>query len=375
MSKVLRLIWMLAVSYFVLSCATIIPINLPRFPSATSPKLRDVLGGTRNVAVFISQQSKNNVKLTKWNQTMEAAVKQRLHSLGYYELVDLGGRKRRIQEQVFSQSGLSSAVLAIGRELQVENFITVSVTSPPVSTCTKSESVRYVPIYARDSDGNRIRKGTKCEKDVSYIRTVSGSATGRLTRVETGRTVPSLFHKNLRSQRSETLSCKSTIPRVWSSNDSRCHSVAAATNSFMDWAGRRIAADLSPKVIVLKVPMMKKSKDLAKAQRKKVEKIIQAGVQWLKDGDIKEAYKQWREALSLSQDRSVAARWNMGVYYWRIGKLNKAESYLRKVLTTKRKFLSYRQKKIIRTFIKEKKEHDRTVKQSRLSRIIIDIIV
>lgn len=308
-----------------LACGPSIPVRFPQYPSATGAKLKAVLEGGRNVGVVAA---KTNPRIlarigyeNDWSDTMEGAVTTAVAEKGFFEVVDLSGRKERLRELAYTQSGMTGESLAIGRELAVNSMLTVQMTNAPRQEC-KREMVADYTGYAMDlalakaqgdsTDGASLEKKTGVLYLTVYV-------VGRLTSVETGRTV--------------TYSHTKPFRQVNKPGDTDCPSALAAFDGAIDQAARGIADNLSPKIVELPVPLMEDGDGVRDDEaRDLVTGYLSSGNEWAEVADFDRAAKDWRRALNESSGDSVSALWNLAVYSWYSGDYDDAERYFDRAL-------------------------------------------
>ena len=274
-------------------------------------------------------------------------VSKTLSELGYYKIVDLSNRKQRLQELAYSQSGLTEESLEIGREIQAHTFFIVRMTKAPQIKCKIEEVEDYVTaaiaITARsiaDPKGKSAVVDTGRPTGVLYV---SMFIDGRLSNLETGRSVSHFYSQTLRFPSDP--------------GNRICTTPDASFEKIVINAGRALALNLSPKMTRLSVPLMNSSPDIAKKLRKKVNFHLLNGLEWAKSSDMEEAKREWEEALLQSGRRSGAAMWNLGVYYWHIGDFEKSHEYFTKVKRQKVKLLDQKKRRLLSLYNRERKAY------------------
>ena len=330
-------------------CATTVPVAIPRYPKKKGAQLRDVLGGRRNLAVVAAKFDKKYApKLGKyaqsWNESIEAVVSKTLGELGYYNIVDISNRKQRLQELAYSQSGLTQESLEIGRELQVNSFFIVRMTKAPEIKCKIEEVENYVTtaiaitartiIQPRNAGAINTGRPTGVLYAAMFIE-------GRLSNLETGRSVSHFYSQTLR------------VPSE--AGNRSCSTPDASFEKIIINAGQELARSLSPKMTRLSVPLMKDSPDLSGQLKEKVNFHLLGGLKWAESGDMEEAKREWEEALQESNQQSGGAMWNLGVYYWHIGDFERGDEYFVKVKRQKARLLDHEKRRLLALFNREKK--------------------
>ena len=321
-----RSVGMLSLSaLFAYSCGPSIPVRFPQYPRATGDKLKAVLEGGRNLGIVAAPTSPAILRQigyeNDWSDTMEGAATTEIGKKGFFEVVDLSGRKERLRELAYTQSGMTAESLAIGRELAINSMLTVQMTNAPRQEC-KTEMVADYSGYAMQlalakAQGESTDKANLEKKTGVLYLTVF--VVGRLTSVETGRTV--------------TYSHTEPFRQVNQVGDTDCPSALAAFDGAVDAAARGIADNLSPSIVELNVPLMEDADDVGDGEaRDVVGSYLSSGNKWAETADFDRAAKEWRKALTESDGASVSALWNLAVYSWYAGEYDDAEKYFEKAL-------------------------------------------
>ncbi len=333
-----------------ISCASVeVPVAIPRFPRKHGHQLRKTLEGHRNLAVVTVKPDRKAIKKLgqaagNWDNTIEAAVSKSIAKLDYYNVINIESRKKRLQELAYSQSGLTKESLEIGRELQVQAFLIVRMTNPPRIECKIEEVEDYVATTAaiavraivNPDNAGKINTGRR-----TGVRYVTIFVEGKITNIETGRSVSHLY---------------TGTKRIASKPGNRvCTSPYKALGELFIATGQELAKNLSPRLNRLNVSLMTTSKDVQGEKKAEVDARIQSGIEWAKNGDMDEAKIEWEAALERSGQRSGAAIWNLAVYYWHIGDFDQAHEYFEKIKRTKSYLLDNKKRRIIAIFNHERK--------------------
>ncbi len=334
--------------FYILQCATLVPVTISRYPRKNGAQLRNVLEGHRNVAVVAVKADAQTVKklgkkvVGNWDETMEAAVGKYLGEFGFYNIVDVSSRKKRLQELAYSQSGLTQESLEIGRDLQIHIFLFLRMTRPPKIECkieevedllAKTVAVTVRAILKHPNVSN-VHVGRK-----TGVLYVSAFVEGKLTNVETGLSTIQFF---------------TTTVRIPSDTGNRvCTSPYKSFENILAKAGLSIANSLSPKLYRLDVPLMGESPDLKSPLHKRIQPYLETGLKWAESGEMNEAKIQWEEAMKLSNKKSAAAIWNLAIYYWHVGKNQKALLYFNRFKREKPHYLDSQKRRIVSIFNEE----------------------
>ncbi|MCR9144149.1 MAG: hypothetical protein NXI24_18015 [bacterium] len=307
------------------SCGPSIPVRFPQYPRATGAKLKSVLEGGRNLGVIAAKTNPAILRRigyeNDWSDTMEGAVSTAVSKKGFFEVVDLSGRKERLRELAYTQSGMTGESLAIGRELAVNSMLTVQMTNAPRQEC-KTEMVADYSGYAMElalakAQGESTDKANLEKKTGVLYLTIF--VVGRLTSVETGRTV--------------TYSHTQPYRQVSKAGDTDCPSALLAFDGAVDQAARGIADNLSPSIVEISVPLLEDADDVRDDEsRDMVGGYLNSGNQWAEVADFDRAAKDWRRALNESSGVSISALWNLAVYSWYAGEYDDAERYFEQAL-------------------------------------------
>ncbi|MEQ9364087.1 MAG: tetratricopeptide repeat protein [Leptospirales bacterium] len=310
---------------FAYSCGPSIPVRFPQYPRSTGAKLKAVLEGGRNVGVIAAKTNPAILQRigyeNDWSDTMEGAVTTAVSKKGFFEVVDLSGRKERLRELAYTQSGMTAESLAIGRELAVNSMLTVQMTNAPRQEC-KTEMVADYSGYAMQlalakAQGDSTDKANLEKKTGVLYLTVF--VVGRLTSIETGRTV--------------TYSHTQPFRQVNKVGDTDCPSALLAFDGAVDQAAQGIADNLSPSIVELSVPLLEDADDVGDDEsRDMVGGYLASGNQWAEVADFDRAAKDWRRALNESSGQSISALWNLAVYSWYAGEYDDAERYFEQAL-------------------------------------------
>ncbi|MCB1174623.1 MAG: hypothetical protein KDK39_13720 [Leptospiraceae bacterium] len=304
------------------ACGPTIPIKFPTYPDSTGAQLKRLLQGNRNLGIVAAQPNSSFLSRINynddWSATIEAAVSSAVTERGFFTVVDIENRKDRLRELAHSQSGLTQESLKIGRELQINNMLIISMTRPPTSQCTTKMVADYTGYamqmaLAKANGGSgeqaQLKKATKVMNLTVFVE-------GKLISVETGQTV--------RYSNSEAHEYYN------SAGDQNCPSELAAFDPALQKAANKIADNLSPKVVTLPVPLMDDVEG-SRGNLERVEKFLGDGNSWAENNDFESASKSWKRALSESGNSSMSAMWNLAVYNWYKGDYREASQYFDKV--------------------------------------------
>ncbi len=304
-----------------LACGPTIPVRFPQYPRATGGQLKAVLEGGRNVGIVAAKPNPAIMRAVgyenDWSDTIEAAVTTELTKKEFYSIVDLSGRKDRLRELAYTQSGMTAESLEIGRELAINSMFIVQMTQAPRQEC-KQEMVADYSGYAMElalakaqGDGGGSEPQLEKRTGVLYLTLF---VRGRLTSVETGKSVSHLHKKPYR--------------HVGKVGDTECPSSLTAFEKALDQAAKDLADNLSPQVVELPVPLLEDADDVPDEEtRGMVSARLNSGNQWAEAANFERAAKDWRRALSESNGESVSALWNLAVYSWYVGDYDEAERY------------------------------------------------
>ena len=251
-----------------------------------------------------------------WSSTIQGAMENKFNSHGYFTIVDVAGRKARLSELSYQRSGMTTGFKAIGKELKIDGLLYLEMTNQPRTTCTKKRTRRNVRYCrAQNANGQCTSFGTRVQYRMEAKRLVSVFLKARLVNLETGRTISYSYNKPVEMVTAQT-----------GATQMDCPSVLEGFSKAMEKGSKEVANHLSPKVEPYHVPLGAKPIGVAKAQQKKVESLLKAGIKWVTTSppNFEEAKDKWKEALEASGYKSAFAFWNLGVYYWNIGDMDKA---------------------------------------------------
>lgn len=336
------------------ACGPGIPVKFPKFPEGTAgTRLRQTLEGKKRVAVVardippIIKRSMKAGLAEEWSDTIRASMKSVLEDYGYYTIVDLDSRNARYNELARSQTGLTSAQLAIGQELQVDLLFFVNMTALPRAEC-KTEMVTdsvaaasaalQLAMAAQGSDVKMSNQSTSRPTGVLYLTVF---VEGKLVNVETGRSVSTATSEPFRLQNE--------------AGNPECPSELLAFDGALKQAANKIADKLSPKVLTVKLPVEDRVDDVKGGDRKLVKQYLVDGINWIEAGDMEQAVKSWEMAVDESGGSSSAAFWNLAIAKFAAGDVSEADQLFQRAFQAGGpKFLNSSKRATYALFKKEK---------------------
>ena len=302
------------------ACATYIYIPIvKRVPDG----YKNIMQGEKRVAIIAEPYKGGDLggmSAADWTRTLQGITENTLRNYGYFDFVDLGSRKRREKELVFTQTGLSPAQKQIGRELRVQGFLFIEIPAQPSQDCTINRNTIYKKVCAREVLNTEEDKWEcKQEKTLNIPNDEGVMFTTvhlriKLVNIKTGKYVSHYYSAPHRMSR------KSNCP-------SRLSAFSAAART----AARSLASRVSPEMTKLRVPVIKDTDGTPDNLAEQVETLLELGMNWAKaqPPNYEKAGEKWRDALQASGRTSAAAYWNLAVYYWYAGDMEKAEAYFK----------------------------------------------
>ncbi len=269
--------------------------------------------GGRNIAIIFK---KSRVKLEdpSWERTLQADMENSVRALGYFNIIDLSARAKRLQEIQRSQTGLTDEEIQIGKEMKLDGFLYLNVDNKSRSSCKTSYTTKKVyPCGDRTKcKAEKVKITVKTLQFYLYIR-------GELINVATG----------------QSMAFTNTNPvgvPVQGEGVKSCMSRQEAFPQAARVSAQRLARSLSPVVTFLRAEIDDDPKGSPEAVEEQVEKLLKEGKKWAKSGrdNIADAKKSWQRALKVSGYNSVYAYWNLGVAYWAEGNMREAEEHFNK---------------------------------------------
>lgn len=337
MKKIIFLIIILL--FAVNSCSSTPPLKFPIYEGGKDDRVRIFLKGKRSIGIVAGKPNRGQLnKLDfsgNWATLMEAKVESALSKRGYFTIVDLAHRKERLRQLAHSQSGLTSQSLKIGKEMAVKLILVVTLTNAPKTECKiEKELNRENPIGNIMSGLVNKPKDAGEEEDGVISSTLSTTAStiggkrntgiryfsvyiqAKMIEVETGKSL------------AEAISAPYRHPNQ--SGNLECPSVLKALDGALTVSAVKLAERLSPGLIEMDIPFSNDVSDVREPQQKRVEDSLNSGITSTKASDMNEAGKAWLRAYSASSNQSLAATWNLAIYYWWAGQDQKAQTMFKK---------------------------------------------
>ena len=352
---IIRFIISLFILLFLNSCRCSETVGIP-VVSYTPPNFTRVMRGGKKIGVIAA--ARNQVSMgefgTDWSPTIQGAATSALVKAGYFQLVDISSRQDRLREIAHSQSGVTQEQKEIGKELQVDGLIYMRVSNQPKYDCSQKTVTKYRQGDCIRSESKQVKQAdgkyktvTKCVEyqQVAYQETYStGFLTvflqARLVNVETGEALH--FTNNTPYSTTNVGGCPSALELFG-------YAISSATY--------RMSQALSPRVTELQVPIDQDPFGSPEETEERVEAQLEQGVKWItvETPNFEQARKSWQRALELSDYKSASAYWNLSVYYWYSGDMDKAAEFMDRAQEFGGPDFIDDRRNIITTFEKEKK--------------------
>jgi len=287
-------------------------------------------GGKKVGIVFVPpKQPPSWFAQMDWSRVILGEANNMLVRYRYFKIVDVSQKTRqaRLQEIARSSSGMTGGTKTIGKELSIDGLIFFEIPQQPLTNCrVTSRLVRVCRAYSRYcssrySDGRCSNWSRRCdywgtERRYTAIRTTTVFLQARLVNVETGLS-KAFSNSEPYTSRVHGPSCASALD-----NFNKAAIIAAG----------KVIARISPVVSDLKVPTEIKPIGVPDKLQKKVNLLMEVGNKYAQADppDFDSAKDKWQEALKASGHTSASAYWNLAIYNWYSGNLDKAEEYFKK---------------------------------------------
>ncbi len=254
-----------------------------------------------------------------FSKAVEGSVENAIQKFGYFTLIDLGSRKKRLREIAHSQSGLTRTQAAIGQELKADGLLYIQMTNPPLTECkverrtSATAAAANLISAAAGGDGGA---GGNVRKPIG-VRYLTVFVKGKLVNIESGRSI--------------SFTAKKPVKVDGSLGSRECPSALDALDKALDQSALEIARRLSPRVVNLRVPVSDDVENVPENRQAQVQKFLERGIKWADKKNYERAGASWKLALQMSGSQSAAAFWNLAVYKWASGELDDAEQYFKRV--------------------------------------------
>ena len=298
-----------------LTCGTYITIPVVK---DMPPQVARLMQGKRNLGVVAVPPRINLDSRIDWSSTVQGAVVTAFDKSGYFRLIDLKGRQQRLQEIAHSRGGTTVAQKEIGKEIGADAFLFIEVTNQPKADCktelktdlAKAGAGLAALVISKGKDDGGVGIG---EKQETGVRIVTVFVTARMVNIESGRQV---VHSH-----SEPYKLYNDA------GNTQCPSELEAFDAALKVAGSKIVENLSPRIVQMEVPIESTGEGAPEATLDRVNANLSTGLQWAESRNFERAAKSWNRALELSDNKSYSAYWNLAVYQWSQGDMDKAEEY------------------------------------------------
>lgn len=306
-------------------------VRIPVAGSMPPNFMRTMEGGKKIGIVYNTKAFRHR---NGFDATIQSTAETKVNEFRYFTVVDISRREERLKEIVFSQSGLTAERLEFGRELAIDGILSFDVPRPPVTGCTttsRTEKRRGNCLRYR-STGKRIcsrYRGSRCI-EYSEERECAAWNYYNVTIYESTRTTTVFLKGELMNvETGAKLAYVNTQPYSDTVEGRYCSSEIDSFHRAVTLAGENVVEHLSPRIVDYSVPVEKNPEGAPPETKKTVKGYLKLGIDSLKSDppDYLDASRQWQEALLQSNQRSVSALWNLGVYSWYNGQMDQAEKY------------------------------------------------
>ena len=299
-----------------IGCATYVKIPIVK---STPPGFDETVGTGRNMGIYINKKDSFFSENQNWKELIQGDILNKFQEKRYFRIVDVSNREARLKEITLSQ--MIGGSKSLSSELEIDLLLFIDIPQEPQSECKKySNFITKKQCQRYDANGKCLSfiEKTFPEYTKELIYTVFVKA--RLINLENGR--------NIEHTNSEPAILKKTS----SSPNIDCPSGLEALNDALNIASSEITDKLSPIVIDIDIPIYKDDSGIQKSPNKKpVLNLLKSGVTWLdsEKPNIEYAKRDWEKAASLSENNSLSALWNLGVYFWYKADFTKAEEWFK----------------------------------------------
>ncbi len=305
---------------FLFSCATVVKVPVVE---TMPPDFLNIMKGGRNVAIYVDapEGSDAGKESADPKSTIYGAIESALIEYRYFRLVDVKSKPERLKEVALSQ--LLGDVKGIVAELSLDGVLYLDVPQTPQSECKSSiDKIKKTRCTKTNKEGKCLQYQ---EYYVNlYIKTLYYTVfvRAKLVNVFTGR---SIVFTNV-----EPAVLKNSSEVLVS-----CPSETEGYSKALKIAANNIARSVSPKMVDYKIPLLTSADGVTISENKsEVKKYLKSGVEWASADppDYESAKKDWEKALSVSDKTSTDAHWNLAVYYWFSGDIEKANEFFEKAI-------------------------------------------
>jgi tetratricopeptide (TPR) repeat protein len=303
---------------FLFSCATVVKIPVVE---TMPPDFLTIMKGGRNVAIYVDVESSDAGRESDPKATIFGAVETALTEYRYFRLVDVKSKPERLKEVALSQ--MLGDVKGIIEELSLDGVLYLDVPQPPGGECKSGiDRIKKTRCTKTNKEGKCLQYQ---EYYVNlYVKTLSYTVfvRAKLVNVFTGR---SIIFTNV----------EPAILKNSSEVHASCPSETEGYSKALKIAANNIVKNVSPRMIDYKIPLLTSTDGVTISENKSaVKSYLKSGVEWASADppDYEAAKKDWEKALSLSDRTSTDAHWNLAVYYWFSGDIEKANEFFEKAV-------------------------------------------
>lgn len=342
------------------SCSTY--IRIPVVATMPANFMQTMKGGKKVGIIAVPPQTNSQLsEFGDMTSIIQGVAENAFRAYRYFTIVDISSRAQRMQEIALSQTGATNEQRQIGQEMSINAFLYIEVPNPPQAECKQSSRQETRNVCAQyDSNRKCLKYNTHFVNISNATLTVKVAVKGRLVNIETGRTL-TYTASNMGGQTMNNNLMRSFTGNGQYINEvengiASCPSVLAAFEKEVNKAAQDLAANLSPKVIDYAVIIEDDLAGTPADAKEEVKAQLKMAINWLNNANpnLDSAYDNWNQALNLSGNQSLAALWNIAVYYWSMGDLDQAEKYFNQVKLNPNFFNSQKMENYNR-FVEEKK--------------------
>lgn len=302
------------------SCSTYMKIPVVKY---MPQKYMKVMKGGRNIAIIMEDKKTRHVSgYGDWKGTLRGSIENSLQSQGFFRIIDISSREKRLKELAAMQTGITDVVKEMGREFAIDGLLYIEMPAAPASSCTRKRSEHsHSKCVRRNLEGKCIKYKKYIDIKYTGVLTTQVAVKGKLINVQTGESIVYTYSQPTRSQSSL--------------GDPSCPSRLDGFSRAANQAGYAIARHLSPQMGNLEADLESDPVGVPDELEDEVETHLKNGIKWAEKEppDFDEAYKSWRKAKQIAGNTSPSANWNLAIYQWFKGNMVEAEEEFRSAKT------------------------------------------
>ena len=293
-------------------CATYIPVPVV---TAMPPGFLQVMQGGKRIAIReLAPAAAVPAEFQYSPASLAASTSAAIIRARYFRIIDTDFKTDSLD---FDLTFSPEARKQIGSST-IDGTIVIQMNGIPAYNCQMADR------YENRKECLKY-EGGQCVSERTYqVRISSTSARVRLPiravlqHIESGELI--LFTTQAEAEKSQSVENASAS----------CASSSSLLTEAIAQAGVLISQRFSPTVADVEILIDDSVDDVPEEKRSAVEARLAAARKYVEAGAFDFARDEWENALSESGDRSISALWNLGVYSWYDGDLEKAANYFQK---------------------------------------------